>query len=200
MDTQLDENPNDVTKQHGYALHVLFGAIFKILSSYVNQYKDKTPEPAKLDQIVQDLKGYHRTAEQLDMGRINENLLRDVEFLLERLTGEKHKRTPRKSNQLPLLGKTHVDDWLDNVYRNDPENVTYAKFFLHMHRWPAVLQMYFSKQMAEFKLFVTYEGKRWRCTGASRMGDVWLASNFDRENGYDKRVFLDDCSDWSKEP
>jgi hypothetical protein len=50
--------------------------------------------------------------------------------------------------------------------------------------------------MAPYKLFCLYEGKWWRVTGASRMGDVWLTSDFQRDTGYDKRVFLEECSEW----
>lgn len=47
------------------------------------------------------------------------------------------------------------------------------------------------------KLFCQYKGKRYRCTGASRMGDVWLAEDFSRDSGYDLRVNVGECSDWS---
>jgi hypothetical protein len=28
------------------------------------------------------------------------------------------------------------------------------------------------------------------------MGDVWLTKHFERENGYDLRIDIDDCADW----
>src|SRR5690606_35641309 len=49
------------------------------------------------------------------------------------------------------------------------------------------------------KLFCTFEGRRWRVVGASRMGDVWLTEDFDSEQ-YTRRVNLDDCSEWSDAP
>ena len=39
-----------------------------------------------------------------------------------------------------------------------------------------------------------------RCTGASRLGDVWLTSDFNQEMGYEKRVDVEECSNWSANP
>jgi hypothetical protein len=194
------ENPNDVTKQHNYALYVLFGAVYKILASYVQRYvKDKaTPDPRRLQKTIQDLTGYYQTAVQLDMRSIHRSLMDDVEELILKLSGTKAKRGPKNSKELP--NKTHVDDWIDAVFRNDSAEVRYAKFYFRMHRWPAIDQMYFQELIDQFKLFATYEGKRWRVTGCSRMGDIWLSESFDRLHGYEKRVYIDDCSDWSRTP
>ena len=51
--------------------------------------------------------------------------------------------------------------------------------------------------MQNFKLFCTHSGTRYRCTGASRMGDVWLAKDVKRDTGYDLRVDVTECSDWA---
>jgi hypothetical protein len=32
------------------------------------------------------------------------------------------------------------------------------------------------------------------------MGDVWLTKHFERENGYDLRIDIDDCTDWEVTP
>jgi hypothetical protein len=89
----------------------------------------------------------------------------------------------------------HVDDFIDD-FRSDP----YARWmFLHF-RMPAEMQMAFRKFMEPHKLFCTYLGHRYRCTGASRMGDVWLAKDFNRDMGYDLRVDLSECSNWGSEP
>jgi hypothetical protein len=56
------------------------------------------------------------------------------------------------------------------------------------------------KQMELFKLFCTYKDERYRVTGASRMGDIWLAKDFNRDVGYDLRVDLDECSGWTPTP
>lgn len=51
--------------------------------------------------------------------------------------------------------------------------------------------------MEDYKLFCMYKGERYRCTGASRMGDVWLHSDFSQDTGYEHRVDVEECSDWS---
>ena len=87
----------------------------------------------------------------------------------------------------------HVDDWLD-----DPSNSeTFAKEFLEHYRRPAVDK---DRQWLESNpLFCDYNGKRYRCTGCSRMGDVWLTENYQQAVGYQKRVDITLCSNWGKE-
>jgi hypothetical protein len=92
----------------------------------------------------------------------------------------------------------HVDEWLDEITFD--ENEAYAKFVLDNMRWPAWKKTFYEKWMRPHKLFCTYEGDRWRVTGASRMGDVWLTKNFDQETGYQKRVDVDACTAWGPAP
>lgn len=98
---------------------------------------------------------------------------------------------------------THVDDWLDKGVMdvmNNPDTA-YARFVLVYARMPAWMQSAFSPWMSQFKLFCTYkDGKRYRVTGASRMGDVWLASDHEKTTGYDLRVNVDDCQQWGDKP
>ena len=93
---------------------------------------------------------------------------------------------------------THVDDWTGTPTQNRGE--AYAKFFFLLRRTPAWMQYAMAEWMDPYKLFCTYQGKRYRVTGASRLGDIWLARDFDRENGYDLRVDLAKCDEWSPEP
>ena len=92
----------------------------------------------------------------------------------------------------------HVDEWLDTPSDNRGEN--YAKFVLNYKRMPAWQQTAFAEWMKPFMLFCEYEGQTYRVTGASRMGDVWLTSNYYQESGYEKRVDIDKCSKWGKTP
>lgn len=94
----------------------------------------------------------------------------------------------------------HVDEWLDTPSRPSDRMENYAKFVLEYKRRPAWQIMAFEPWMKQFKLFCIYEGKRYRVTGASRMGDVWLASEFEREHGYDLRVDIGKCTDWGDRP
>lgn len=93
----------------------------------------------------------------------------------------------------------HIDEWIDEPCSStSPE--AYAKFvFLYMrtHAW---MQDAFRPWMSQFKLFCTFQGKRFRCTGASRLGDVWLTEDFEKSRGYEHRVDVDECSDWSDKP
>jgi len=93
---------------------------------------------------------------------------------------------------------THVDDFIDKPVISSPENRgrRYAQFFLNWKRMPAYVKNNFAEFYGDIKLFCTHKGKRFRCTGASRMGDVWLTEDFTRDIGYDLRVDVDECSDW----
>lgn len=86
----------------------------------------------------------------------------------------------------------HVDDFLD-----DPTSDPYAASWLEAYRRPAFEKC---EKPDPRKLFATYQGARYRVTGCSRLGDVWLSADFTRDIGYEKRVDVDACSDWGSEP
>lgn len=90
----------------------------------------------------------------------------------------------------------HIDDWLDISATYAGE--VHAKLWFEQFRRPAMYQDI--GWLRDNPLFCTFEGKRWRCIGASRLGDVWLTADFKRENGYDKRIDVTDCSEWSSTP
>ena len=70
-----------------------------------------------------------------------------------------------------------------------------VKEWLEHFRRPAVDKDY--EWLRSKKLFCTYkDGKRYRCIGCSRMGYVWLTEDFGWERCYDKRVDIDECSNW----
>lgn len=103
---------------------------------------------------------------------------------------------------------THIDEWIDDIahsYEGTPQkirSVMYAAMFFELHRFPAWKKTHYAAIMEEhgLRLFCTYGGKRWRVTGCSRLGDVWLTSNFEQVLGYETRVAVDECSDWSPTP
>lgn len=90
---------------------------------------------------------------------------------------------------------THIDDWVDD-YRQDK----YARWFFLLKRLPANLQVDLAEWIHPHKLFCQYHGETYRVTGASRLGDIQLTRDFQREAGYDLRVAVDECSDWKSEP
>lgn len=99
----------------------------------------------------------------------------------------------------PLITEPHVDDW---VQTNEPQSVgeAYAMLWLEHFRRPAI--QVDGELLGKCKLFCTYkpDGKRYRCIGASRFGDVWLTADFTRENGYDMRIKISDCTHWGTAP
>ena len=92
---------------------------------------------------------------------------------------------------------THVDDFIDDPY-SDP----YAAWMFSYFRLHACLRVRVAKFMEPHKLFCTYRGKKYRCVGASRLGDVWLWRNGEPYQGigYHLRVDVADCSGWSDKP
>ena len=97
------------------------------------------------------------------------------------------------------MERKHIDDFIDFGSDNekDPEE-DYARWMFNHFRLSANLKYTFDKFMNKNKLFCLYQGNKYRVTGASRLGDVWLTHNYERKTGYDLRVCIDDCSLWSK--
>ena len=89
----------------------------------------------------------------------------------------------------------HVDEFIDNKSTDN-----YVSFVLNWFRAPAVHHARYNNWMRQFKLFCTYNGKRYRVTGASRLGDVWLVADHGREGGYDLRTEIQDITLWGPEP
>jgi len=95
----------------------------------------------------------------------------------------------------------HVDEFIEDPFiENSPEQgeVDYAQWMLFNFTLPASLQLRFSKFLIDNKLFCVYNGIKYRCTGASRLGDVWLTQNFKQDTGYQKRVDIAECTKWSR--
>ena len=109
---------------------------------------------------------------------------------------------PRRSE--PTV--THVDDFIDDPFKSSPGE-RYARWMLLHFRLSATNFQSFQEFIADRRLYCTFDGKRWRVVGASRMGDVWLNSNlsaaFDPWSSssafYEERVAVDGCSEWGAE-
>lgn len=86
----------------------------------------------------------------------------------------------------------HIDDWLDEP-TTDP-TLTLVKEWLEHFRRPAIEK---DHQWLNARVITcVYDGKHMRCIGASRLGDVWLTYDLSRINGYDKRISVEDCTEW----
>lgn len=99
----------------------------------------------------------------------------------------------------------HIDNYIDSMtgFSDKPKDVIrmehYSKFFFLLHRLPAYMKNDFAEWINQYKLLCKYNGKKYRVTGCSRMGDIWLNENFNADNGYDHRVMINQVSDFSME-
>lgn len=96
--------------------------------------------------------------------------------------------------------RIHVDDWVQIAAMSRDQGEQYASFVLHHSRLNAAMALCYQKFLGPLPLFCDYKEVRYRCTGASRMGDVWLAKDLSQEMGYDLRVNVAECLKWGKTP
>lgn len=89
--------------------------------------------------------------------------------------------------------KIHIDDWLDDP--SNKINFPIAHQFFEAHRRSASEQI---QHPYDGKLFCKWNGKVYRVTGCSRLGDIWLTSNLSQKTGYENRVDISECSDWAE--
>ena len=91
----------------------------------------------------------------------------------------------------------HVYDWLELPSANDAEKAAREwldKFTL------GVMEKYeqgIDKWLARYRVTVEWKGKRYTCSGASRMGDVWLKTE-GSPSFYDHRVNVEELSNWKR--
>jgi len=92
----------------------------------------------------------------------------------------------------------HVDDYIWD-YSSDPKD-NYAKYVLMHFRLPATQKSVWSRFVKDYKLFCDYEGKTFAVIGASRLGDIWLTDNLAGEFPYQKRVMVNQVSNFRDKP
>ena len=88
----------------------------------------------------------------------------------------------------------HVDD-----YVNEPDADSIAKEFLEHARRYVTNQN--KAWLAANRPWVMWRGRRYRCVGASRLGDVWLKTEPNVMNPgafYDYRVDVAELSGWER--
>lgn len=78
-------------------------------------------------------------------------------------------------------------------------NINYARWVMNQYDVPASLDFDTQKYRKEFPLYCTYKDKRYRYVGHSRLGDVWITSDFSN-SGYELRVSILDLEDFSNKP
>jgi hypothetical protein len=91
----------------------------------------------------------------------------------------------------------HVYDWLEMSPTNDAERD--AKEWLDKFLRPAYTKYTDGSQewLDRRRVTVEWKGKRYTCSGASRLGDVWLKKE-GSENYYDHRVNVEELSNWKR--
>jgi hypothetical protein len=93
--------------------------------------------------------------------------------------------------------KDHVDTFIRyGTGEKDELEEKYARWVLDHFRQPASVLFATEQFMKHNKLFCTYCLKRYRVTGASCLGDVWLTEDFQQDSGYQKRVLITECHSW----
>ena len=88
----------------------------------------------------------------------------------------------------------HVDDWLDTPTLDD-EQLRLAKEWVEHFRRPAGESD--AKWLDARLVTCIYHGELFRVSGASRMGDLWLNRDLNKNWGHDLRVNVARCSEWS---
>lgn len=93
---------------------------------------------------------------------------------------------------------THVDDFIAYGTSNDEPEEKYARWVLDYFRGSAICKTDFNEFMKDNLLFCRHNCEKYRVTGASRLGDIWLTSNFEQDTGYELRVCVDTCIYWER--
>ncbi len=89
----------------------------------------------------------------------------------------------------------HVDDFID-----DPDTDPHASLFFLLFRLPESLKLKLGPwlKVLDLRLYCSWRGKRYRVTGCSRLGEIWLSKDLDYGGpGYGHRVEISELSDWS---
>lgn len=87
----------------------------------------------------------------------------------------------------------HIYDWLELPPANDAEKD--AKEWLDKFTRPPSIKR--EEWLARYRVTVEWKGKRYTCSGASRMGDVWLKTE-GSANYYDHRVNVEELANWKR--
>lgn len=82
-------------------------------------------------------------------------------------------------------------------YIEDPAAPAALRKFLEFARAPAHGQLLPEPHP---RLYADHEGRRVRVTMASRLGDVGITADLDRESGYEQRVLVRQLSNFSETP
>ena len=93
---------------------------------------------------------------------------------------------------------THIYDWIDDDSTTNDTIKSVKKWFDRFccPAWEKVFGTPRYNWLNQRILTCEYNGQKYRCTGASRLGDIWLTKNINQSVGYQLRVNVDECSNW----
>ena len=86
----------------------------------------------------------------------------------------------------------HIYKWLDENVAN--KEVKKLWDFIDFKTMSALYRSQNKDKEPKYRVLCIYEGRQYRMTGASRLGDVWLNSDRNEDTGYTDRVDIEDCS------
>lgn len=91
----------------------------------------------------------------------------------------------------------HVYDWLNEPALNAAE--ADAKEWLNKFMRPAYINYKDGTKdwLDRYTVFCDWQNVTYICSGASRLGDVWLKNKSSKEY-YDRRVDIAECSNWKR--
>ena len=166
----------------------------KIHRHHLN-YEDGCPEDVNLVDVLEYIvdcvmSGMARRGEVYPVTLDHDVLAKAFQNTVELLT-----------KNVELLGEfkepLHVYEWLDMPSENEGERL--AKEWLDRFTRPAY-DKYMDgtdEWLSKRRLTVEWNGVRYQCVGASRMGDVWLKAE-GSQSFYDHRVNVEELSNWER--
>ena len=89
----------------------------------------------------------------------------------------------------------HCDDYIHDLSAPGA-----LRWFLFVHRLPAVDQILCRAHDVKPVLFADYQGRRVRVVMASRLGDVGVTEDLTVENGYQRRVGVEELTNFGDTP
>jgi len=96
---------------------------------------------------------------------------------------------------MPEPEPRHCDEYI-----HDLKQPKCLRWWLFVQRLPAFDKLLCEENGVNPRLFATWDGRRVRLTMASRLGDVGVTSDFKQQMGYERRVSVEELTDFSVTP
>lgn len=93
----------------------------------------------------------------------------------------------------------HVYEWLENFNKEECKDEALLKLweFLDFRTRDTMWQWKNKHLKPTYKLFCKFKDKKYKINGASRLGDMWLSKDYNSTEGYDLRVDISDCRNFT---